>query len=103
MKSYTDVRREITERAPIEKPKRTDYRCAAHGCPNTGTFGDEGEQKRGKCYFHWREEEPTKWPAITQRILENFDEMRNWGEFSPERQAMHRARSQAWAERMRTL
>ena len=67
---------------------RTDYRCKAHGCPNAGSIEDF-------CYFHWRaREEPAKWGAITHMIRNDFDQYRNWGQFSPERQAMHREASQ---------
>lgn len=67
---------------------RTDYACKAHGCPNAGAVEDF-------CYHHWKvREEPHKWQQITHTIRENFDAMRNWGTFSPERQAMHRAASQ---------
>jgi hypothetical protein len=67
---------------------RTDYACKAHGCPNAGSMEDF-------CYFHWKvKDQPEKWAAITHQNRMNFDERRNWGQFSPERQAMHRAASQ---------
>lgn len=69
-------------------PVRTNYACKAHGCPNAGTMDGS------LCYFHWRESDPLQWAAITQRIRENFDSMRNWGQFSEELQARHRADSQ---------
>ena len=71
-----------------DEPKvRTDYSCRAHGCPNAGSM--EGEV----CFFHHRD--PVhKWSETTQEIRENFDRMRNWGTYSAERQAKHRATSQ---------
>jgi hypothetical protein len=83
MKSYSKIRDEIAKsKDEDEKPKiRTDYRCKAHGCPNTGCIDDTGPGT-GRCYWHWREEDPRKWPAITQEIHENFyrakNPMRNW-------------------------
>jgi hypothetical protein len=72
---------EETKGVSLDEPTkpRTDYRCAAHGCPNAGCMDDEGEHKRGRCFWHWREPDPMNWPAITQRIRENFEEMRNFG------------------------
>lgn len=78
MKSYTDVRKEITEKLPTETVKRTDYRCAANGCPNAGCIDDEGEGHKGRCYFHWRESDAMKWPAITREIRETWPRMANW-------------------------
>lgn len=73
---------------------RKDYCCKAYGCPNAGSIED-------LCYFHWRSiGDPSRWPEITQSIRENFDEKRNWGQFSPERQAMHRAASQKLMARL---
>ena len=85
----------------LDAPVRTDYRCAAHGCPNAASIDDDWPKHTGRCYFHWREPDSLKWPAITQRIRENFDEMRNHGAVSPERQAMHREASQAMAKSLR--
>lgn len=56
---------------------RTNYRCAARGCPNAGSIDDGGEDHPGRCFFHWRAD-PKDWPAVTQRIIENFEAKRNW-------------------------
>lgn len=69
-------------------PARPNFACKAHGCPNAGTMDGS------LCYFHWRESDPLQWAAITQRIRENFDAMRNHGQFSPKLQAKHRVESQ---------
>lgn len=46
---------------------RTNYFCAANGCPNTGTIDDKGEDNPGRCFWHWQA--PRKdWDAITNRI-----------------------------------
>lgn len=48
---------------------RTDYRCAAHGCPNAGPINDRGEHARGMCYWHFMAaDKPHTWAAITTRI-----------------------------------
>ena len=73
---------------------RTDYSCKAHGCPNAGSM------ERGLCYFHWRESDASKWAEITTRIRNNFDVMRNHGQFSPELLARHKAQAQERAKRL---
>ena len=76
------------QRIADETPKvRTDYSCKAHGCPNAGSM------ERSLCYYHWNEPEAYRWDEVTQRIRENFDVMRNHGQFSPELQAKHKADS----------
>lgn len=56
---------------------RTNYRCAAKGCPNAGCIDDRGEDNPGKCYWHWTTS-PNDWGAMTRRILSD-DSMRNHG------------------------
>lgn len=63
---------------------RTDYRCRANGCPNTGCINDGGESQRGLCWWHFSEPEAKNWDAITLRIRSNFVEMRNHNEPLPE-------------------
>jgi hypothetical protein len=88
MKSYGEIRRETADKLRPLEQTRTDYRCKAHGCPNAGCcLGD-------LCYAHWSEPDPTTWHTVTQRIRENFDALRNWGEVSPERKAAQRAAAQ---------
>lgn len=66
---------------------RTDYSCKAHGCLNAGSMAGD------LCYHHWAEPADT-WHTVTQATREDFDGMRNWGQVSPELQAMRRAESQ---------
>jgi hypothetical protein len=81
MSQYTEARKRIAEanEAEPETHVRTDYRCRANGCPNTGCIDDDGVQRRGRCYWHWRETDPLKWDAITQKVRANFETMRNHG------------------------
>ncbi len=58
-------------------PKRTNYRCAAIDCPNTGTIDDRGENNPGRCYWHWIAS-PRDWPSVTAKILSS-PSMRNHG------------------------
>lgn len=69
---------QIADRMGDEGVKpRTDYRCAAHGCPNAGVVNDRGEQNRGRCHYH--ETAPVQdWDRITREIRAN-ESMRNWG------------------------
>ena len=75
--SYGEVRKEIAAKMGTETVNRSNYRCAANGCPNAGAIDDTGPGT-GKCYFHWREPEPRKWDAITHKIRQNFEKMRNF-------------------------
>lgn len=76
------------QRGDEERPKfRTDYRCKAHGCPNAGSMSGD------VCFYH-SVAAPENWSRVTQDIRENFDEMRNWGQISPDLQAKRRADSQ---------
>ena len=56
---------------------RTDYRCAAHGCPNAGCIDDRGEDNRGKCFFH-ANAPFEEWNSITSQIRSD-PSMRNHG------------------------
>lgn len=62
---------------PFKATPRTDYRCIAHGCPNTGSIDDRGEKNRGKCYWHWSAPS-SEWQAITEKIRRT-PTMRNHG------------------------
>lgn len=82
MSQYSEARKKLSDQPDDGGGRggpRTDYRCRAHGCPNAGCIDDEGEKLRGRCYFHWREPDPSKWPAITERIHADFERMRNHG------------------------
>lgn len=81
--SYAKAKQRYEEASgAAEQPQRhvrTDYRCRANGCPNAGCIDDGGEQNRGRCWFHWNEPEPTRWDAVTRRIRDDFNTMRNHG------------------------
>lgn len=89
MSQYTEARKRLAEaNADGEPENRTDYRCRANGCPNAGCIDDVSASNRGRCYRHWREPDTRKWDAITMKIRDNFERMRNHG--AP-RQALPRA------------
>jgi len=56
---------------------RTSYRCAAWGCPNSGCINDEGEQKPGLCWQHFRETDRKRWGAVTADIKRTWPELAN--------------------------
>lgn len=56
---------------------RTNYHCAAHGCPNAAAINDGGEQRRGLCFHHFSAS-PESWHEVTRQIRAN-PAMRNWG------------------------
>lgn len=56
---------------------RTDYRCAAHGCPNAGVIDDRGEDNRGRC-FHHANASAQDWDRVTRQIRAD-ESMRNHG------------------------
>lgn len=60
---------------PVEP--RTSYRCAAWGCPNAGCINDEGEQRPGLCWQHFRESDRSKWGAITAQVKRDFATLKN--------------------------
>jgi hypothetical protein len=66
------------------KAKRTNYRCAANGCPNAGSIDDRGEDadKRGRCFWHWQAPH-REWDQITTKIL-HTPSMRNHGKVPTE-------------------
>lgn len=74
MSQYAKAVEKLNEQK-AQTAQRTDYRCKARGCPNTGTIQD-------KCYFHWQAADST-WPAVTQWIQENFHTARNHGPWEP--------------------
>jgi hypothetical protein len=61
--------------APTEV--RTSYRCAAWGCPNTGCINDEGEQRPGLCWQHFREADRSRWGAVTAEIRRTWPKLAN--------------------------
>jgi hypothetical protein len=93
--TYAKAKQEYDERNGEGVGKRTDYRCRAHGCPNTGCIDDISEAKRGMCYFHFIEVDPAKWDAITQRIRGDFERMRNHGQ--PMRRSVEAKRQDLFA------
>jgi len=56
---------------------RTNFRCAAHGCPNSAAIDDHSEQQPGKCFHHWSASR-SEWDRITNEIRRD-DSMRNHG------------------------
>jgi hypothetical protein len=62
----------------VDVSVRTDYRCAAHGCPNAASMSDGPGRGGGSCFYHWRESDRAKWDSITTEIRANFDRMRNF-------------------------
>ena len=57
---------------------RTDYKCAANGCPNSASMSDGPGAGGGSCYYHWRESDRSNWDGITREIRANFERMRNF-------------------------
>lgn len=82
--TYARAKQQYDEAHGSGAQTRTDFRCAANGCPNTGCIDDEGESRRGTCYWHWKEPDRRNWDAITRRIRSNFAEMRNHNQPMPE-------------------
>lgn len=56
---------------------RTNFRCAANGCPNAAAIDDHGEQQPGRCFYHWSASR-ADWDRITTQIRRD-DSMRNHG------------------------
>ncbi len=56
---------------------RTNFRCAAQGCPNAASIDDRGESNPGKCFFHWSAPFE-QWASITRQIRAD-ESMRNHG------------------------
>jgi hypothetical protein len=56
---------------------RTNYGCAAWGCPNSGAINDEGEQRPGLCWWHFTETDRKRWGAVTADIKRNWATKRN--------------------------
>jgi hypothetical protein len=55
---------------------RSDYRCAAQGCPNMGGInGRFGADRSGVCFYHYQAD-ALAWPEVTRRI-ESDDRMRD--------------------------
>lgn len=55
---------------------RTDYRCAAQGCPNMGGIGGRlGVNRSGTCFYHYQSD-ALAWSEVTRRILSD-DRMRD--------------------------
>jgi hypothetical protein len=86
MSAFSDVRKKLEEQkggGGGGPTMRTDYHCAAHGCPNAASIDDDMERggPRGKCFFHWRAD-PKDWPAVTEWIKADFEKRRNWDENS---------------------
>jgi hypothetical protein len=78
-----DIRNETKrkmELAPQEPIIRTDFRCRAEGCPNAGSMFDLGEDtdRRGRCFFHFKETDSRSWPTVTRWIQDNWSKARNW-------------------------
>jgi len=71
MSRLREIREETAKKMEEPVKVRTDYRCKAQGCPNAGSIED-------KCYWHWREADPMKWPQITKWVQDNFEKARNW-------------------------
>lgn len=65
-KQYEEARQDA---AHVEV--RTDYRCAAHGCPNAASIN-------GRECFHHHVASPDTWHEVTRRIRAD-PSMRNWG------------------------
>lgn len=61
-KTFSDVKREVAERAP---PARPDWMCAAWGCPLRGTIFSGGLE--AKCYLH-DSHTRVDLPALTREI-----------------------------------
>lgn len=77
--SYQPRKKSVSEQIDqrVGVTPRTDYRCAAHGCPNAGVIDDRGEDNRGKCFFH--ASAPFEdWNRITAQIRAD-QSMRNHG------------------------
>lgn len=82
--SYASKKRTDGEEAgPVTV--RTDYHCAAHGCPNAAAINDGGEQRRGLCFHHFSAS-PESWHEVTRQIRAN-PAMRNWGNVPTEETA----------------
>ncbi|MFM8899173.1 MAG: hypothetical protein ACKOF9_04385 [Burkholderiales bacterium] len=56
---------------------RTNYHCAAYGCPNAAAIDDHGEHQPGKCFHHWSASR-ADWDRITAQIRRD-QSMRNHG------------------------
>lgn len=81
-------------RSGIPVEPRTNYRCAAWGCPNAGCINDEGEQRPGVCWQHFRESDRKKWGAVTAEVKRNFEKLKNHDQPLP-KQADEEAPSEA--------
>jgi hypothetical protein len=66
----------MSRNMPPAQP-RTSYRCAAWGCPNSGCINDDGEDKPGLCWQHFREGDRTRWSAVTAEILRTWPKLGN--------------------------
>ena len=74
---------------PVE-PRR-NYRCAAYGCPNAGCIDDQGEQRPGLCWQHYRESDPKRWGAVTAEIQRTWPELANHKQPLPAEQPVSEA------------
>lgn len=78
MSSYTKAKQKYeAEKGSEEVAVRTNYHCAAHGCPNAAAINDGGEQRRGLCFHHFSAS-PESWHEVTRQIRAN-PAMRNHG------------------------
>jgi hypothetical protein len=68
----------------IPAAPRTSYRCAAWGCPNAGCINDEGEQRPGLCWQHFRESDRKRWGAVTAEIRRTWPALANHDTEMPE-------------------
>ena len=71
--SFTDAVDKYEKDAGKPHVVRTDYKCKAHGCPNAATMGGD------ICYWHFNEPDPLKWGAVTAKVRNHFETMRNYG------------------------
>lgn len=78
--SYVKAKQQYQEShsdAANEPTVRTNYRCAAPGCPNAASIDDEWPARPGKCFFHWKAPQ-SDWARVTREIRAD-ESKRNWG------------------------
>jgi hypothetical protein len=75
--SYSRAKKQYEESRGAAVPEvRTDYRCAAHGCPNAASINGR------ECYHH-HVASPESWHEVTRKIRAD-PSMRNWGDVPTE-------------------
>lgn len=77
--SYVKAKQHYQESRPEQDAPqvRTNYRCAAPGCPNAASIDDEWPARPGRCFFHWKAPQ-SEWARVTREIKAD-ESKRNWG------------------------